>query len=732
MSSALSQPAAYLLAAVSIIPLRPGVAPPGGGAAACLEPVIAQINRAATREDSLTLAGRFEKSPPGGDKRCGQLIAGYLRGMTSTPAEDEWQNRRAAMGQLEEALRDFEDEPRLHLAMGVLLYNRQARTDALRSFGRALDRKMSGEMPLTPRELAIVYYYEGLTHQDYWRDWRSFGQLNSTAKGQWFCGRFETGDRDNFSSDSDDASWLIPINQVCATKFDQNMETYFEPRSNLKRSEYDKLVESFSAAIDVDPGFFPAYQALLGEFIYLEEWERADKIARKLVDHFPDDFRPYTYLGVVYHETGHDSLANVEFGKAFTRMPDSVLAIYESLDDLLLPRQREWLEKQNDQTKAVFKYAYWVALDPMFVTKENERKIEHYCRVTAAELMFSSPALKEHGWTSFAGKIWIRYGRPLNMRELRVPAGRAVFWNYQWGETHQPDVSFIRGSAYRSYRATDEALELSNRLGRGLPQANNRVVGIDTVADLATQVVRILDDDLKPQLLIYSEWPANANDSSIAGIFLLNPRYEPVAQWKGRKPREDGLTIQLGPLTPGRQYQMAVEVLDTYHRQLSRVRDTVTTLNLKPGQLAMSDVLLASHVAAALDDREPRNRGELTIEPLYGSVMKRGTQLGLFWEIYGLRRDRNGRAEYEVEIELRNAEKKRILARLLARITGEGGKKSQSTIKYKNNRPVVNGRVIEWVELAGELDSGAYTVRVLVKDRKGGGKVGRERTVIVE
>ena len=144
--------------------------PPPARADGCFAVALPEIGEATTRADSLALAEKYLAAPPGGDSRCGDGLAGFLLGMKSSPAEDAWRERQRAGELIERALRDYSDEPRLYLALALVLHHRQSRTDALRNLDRATDRAGSGEVPLSPRELAILHYTRGMIQQDAWRD----------------------------------------------------------------------------------------------------------------------------------------------------------------------------------------------------------------------------------------------------------------------------------------------------------------------------------------------------------------------------------------------------------------------------------------------------------------------------------------------------------------------------------------------------------------------------------
>jgi GWxTD domain-containing protein len=700
---------------------------PAGGPAApsCMEAALPEIRAAATRADSIALGERYLQQPPGGDQACGRLLAGYLLGMTSTPAEDDWQHRQQAADLINAALRNAPDESRLYLALGVTLYSRQSRTDAARAFDRALERRDKG-VPLTAREIAIVYYVRGLIYQDQWRDWRSYGDLKATGIGQWRCSQSEAPGSDNFTSSAVDYSWLIPIDQLCPERFAENMAVYFDSRADMKRDALRDLETAFAQAMTTDSTFMAPAEALLSEWVYLRDWDRARPVAEQLVRHFPDDFRPYLYTGLVYHETGRDSAAAIEFGRAARIMPDSVAAVLNDVTDLLRPDQLAALTALDSAGQALALAALWSSLDPVYFTTINERRIEHVARVTAAGLLFAAPGEYLAGWKSFAGRMWIRYGRPKQIWELATPAGRVVFWDYGKG----PDVSFTRGTAYRSYRPTDEAIQYSNALARVSPQTYDPSALFDTTLTLRSQVARMLGPAGKPQLLAYAQWPDSLGEGADAGLTLLDMMYQPVAQWRGRTADHPGLGAELNGMAAG-EYSLTIEVWDHARGRLYRLRDTVSTLSIEDSTFAVSDLLLVQDVASPRGDNVTSRR-ELTLTPLYGGIVQRGVPVGLVWEIYHLTGPAEGRVRYRVVLEVLDAGRQPVFARVLRGVGIKGEQRPASRIAYETSRPMVDRRAVEWLELTSDLKPGDYRLVMHLIDGESGREIVRERRLRVE
>jgi len=698
----------------------PALGPPaqGGG---CFATALPEIGAATTRADSLALAAQYLAAPPGGDARCGAGLAGFLLGMTSSPAQDAWQDRQQAAELIERALRQFGQEPRLYLALALVLHHRQARTDALRSLDRASERGTSGEVALTPREVAILHYTRGMIQQDFWRDWRSFGQIDQVSVGQWRCSRDEAPAQDNFSSSSADLAWLIPVNQLCSDVFARNMAQYFRSRSAMNRDARVDMEAAFQRAWEADPTLLAAPVALLGEWVYAADWARADSLTRVLRERHPNDPRFRLFRALVLHELGRDSLASLEYVAARAELPDSVARAFDDVRLLLRTNQQQAYDALDTLGQREVRVAFWTSMEPLFLTTWNERRLEHVARVVAAELQFSSGTLAADGSDTFAGQTWIRYGRPLHTWELQIPAGRVVFWDYGPG----PDISFTRGFGFRSYRPSDAAVEVGNVLARTSPQSYAVTALVDSLLPLEAQVVRTLGPAHRPQLLVYGEWPARASAESRAGLTMLDLTYFPVAQWRGGKPTGPGIAAELNGMAAG-AYSLTLEVWDTAQRRLHRLRDTVTTLDTGDGVFVVSDLLLVTEITPPEGD-DITSRRDLPVTPLYGATVAKGERLGIVWETYQVSDSlpADGRRRYQVIVEVLDASRKPMLARMLRSVTGD--ERRGTRIEFESSRPMAEGRTVEWVEVSGDLPIGSYRLAFTLTDRETGRAVTRER-----
>jgi hypothetical protein len=165
-------------------------------------------------------------------------------------------------------------------------------------------------------------------------------------------------------------------------------------------------------------------------------------------------------------------------------------------------------------------------------------------------------------------------------------------------------------------------------------------------------------------------------------------------------------------------------VWDTAQRRLYRLRDTVTTLGTGDRVFVVSDLLLVTEITPPEGD-DITSRRDLPVSPLYGATVPKGKPLGIVWETYRLDSLPEGRRRYQVNIEVQNASRQPILARMLRSMSG--GERRGTRIEFESSRPMAEGRTVEWVEVSSDLPIGNYRLVFTITDGETGVAVTRER-----
>ena len=185
---------------------------------------------------------------------------------------------------------------------------------------------------------------------------------------------------------------------------------------------YRRAIGHLRKALEIDPRRRPVYEEMMEIFALKGEWEEAITMLDEMYRFFPEDPDLWLYLGVTNYRLGDMSAAEYAFTTAFEYMTGDEVRAYHDLH-LFLTREEEDLY-QADET--AFAARFWTSQDPRFLTPYNERKLEHFFRLTYADLLYGSPDLDLRGWDTERGQILARYGPPISDVVL-LPRANGVF-----------------------------------------------------------------------------------------------------------------------------------------------------------------------------------------------------------------------------------------------------------------------------------------------------------------
>lgn len=173
-------------------------------------------------------------------------------------------------------------------------------------------------------------------------------------------------------------------------------------------SAYRGAVVHLKSALDVDPLRRKVYDDLMTLYTLKGEWGDALETLQGMYSYFPEDPETWFYLGLAHQRAGNADAADRAFATGLRFADAEVRAAYGSVSVLLDEHDRALAAQDPDG----FAARYWTAADPRLLTTYNERHLEHYARLTQAELLYSVPALRKHGWQTQRGSIIVRYGPP--------------------------------------------------------------------------------------------------------------------------------------------------------------------------------------------------------------------------------------------------------------------------------------------------------------------------------
>ncbi|MDX1420190.1 MAG: GWxTD domain-containing protein [Rubricoccaceae bacterium] len=171
---------------------------------------------------------------------------------------------------------------------------------------------------------------------------------------------------------------------------------------------YRLAVFHLTKALESDPRRRAVYDHLVRLHSLAGEWDEASGLLAQMLVYFPDDVETWLYLGLANHRLGRDDAAAVSFGEALERMGPERRAVFDDIA-LLLPEDEQARYEADPETVAS---RFWTSQEPRYLTPYNERRLEHYARLTYADLMYRSEDLGLPGWETQRGKVHVRYGVP--------------------------------------------------------------------------------------------------------------------------------------------------------------------------------------------------------------------------------------------------------------------------------------------------------------------------------
>lgn len=105
----------------------------------------------------------------------------------------------------------------------------------------------------------------------------------------------------------------------------------------------------------------------------------------------------------------------------------------KALREYIPSKDYKFLEEASDSAKRAFYREYWKKRDPSPGTKRNELLLEFNKRVEFSNNNFAVYSMKEDGWETDRGRIYIKYGQPSdverNTEQINMPPFE--IWYYQ-------------------------------------------------------------------------------------------------------------------------------------------------------------------------------------------------------------------------------------------------------------------------------------------------------------
>ena len=524
---------------------------------------------------------------------------------------------------------------------------------------------------------------------------------------------------------------------------------------------YDAAIGHLEKALASDPRRRSVYDAMMEVHALKGEYAAALDMLEGMYAHFPEDPETWLYLGLAHYRAGNLDAADRSFQTASEFMTPEEQAAFEGLDDLL-PEDEEG--RYADDPVA-YASQFWTSKDPRFLTPYNERKLEHWARLTYADLLYGAADLDLRGWDTQRGRIHVRYGLPQtdvvllsNNRDLLANAFNV--WDY--GDFRFVFEDPFRNGEYRLYsppadeigagtdpwlndyaiRAKETFREVPERYtyeapGRQveIPYLVNAFKGEEGLTDLYVHY--------GVPITQYDEDRERIDVTANTGAFLISDDRDilverrrtiyglPTAQVVPFAETNLWVDTQLMHAPPG-QHAVSVEFETASGATVAVQRRDVDVPAFQPERLALSDVMLAYHVEET-ESGEPLGeadvvRRNLSIRPAPWSVFSQRQPVYLYFEAYGLRQGEGGQTDYEVDISLVPKETATGVAKVFKNLFGgEDG----VSVRYTASSATPDPAEYQILD-ATDQPPGLYTLTVRIRDRLANETVEAEQDLFLE
>ncbi|MDA0378340.1 MAG: tetratricopeptide repeat protein [Bacteroidetes bacterium] len=205
------------------------------------------------------------------------------------------------------------------------------------------------------------------------------------------------------------ASWM-PNQVFMADEFDvEALEKQGIPVIDLSgraQEAYDRAIYHLHAALDSDPRQRSVYDHLMEIYALKGEFEEALEMLSQMYVFFPEDPETWTYHGYTHYNLGNMEAASKSFETAFRYMDSDTDYAYTHIENILPEKELDAYRRDE----AAYTSRFWTSKDPRYLTPYNERKMEHFARLTYADLLYGAPDVDLKGWNTERGQILVRYG----------------------------------------------------------------------------------------------------------------------------------------------------------------------------------------------------------------------------------------------------------------------------------------------------------------------------------
>ncbi len=490
---------------------------------------------------------------------------------------------------------------------------------------------------------------------------------------------------------------------------------------NLSKYAHQSFKEAgtyYEKAITLNLRHLEAHQRLIMLYYEIKSYPMMIRLADQLKTLYPRDAMTFALSGLAHYAGGQYMQADQDYRRALELMDENQAMGYYSIGYIVESDQTGDYKtaKQNYETRVPWIERFWNRKDPVYGTPYNERQLEHYNRITYANWRFGVRFQNLDGWKTERGMIYIRYGKPPEQFRIQ-PDDRTLGGWEVW--------IYPRHTFYFRDEAASGKFLLDNRsmitLSSAYRESADKFNFPYPEIPLNSKTYQFRSDKGLTDLWFYTATDSSScrlqldhGDSITFRGFLLDTLYKTIlsreVRFNSRSFNSFGtMLFNAFPLSPVPadtiSHPYAVEVEWPLRRFLSTHRGYTRLSSYSSDTLTISEIVLCE---------TPSSQHRASLIPKMDTTLDRGKPVYLYFEIYYLTLNQQGKADYSITTRLRPSQNRSLFGELQEWLNkNQKSDVSQSFLVTANSRFDNYSLGID----ISDIPAGDYDLNVSVIDR---------------
>lgn len=472
-------------------------------------------------------------------------------------------------------------------------------------------------------------------------------------------------------------------------------------------------------------------------------------LLERLVRNNKGDKQIHLLLGLLYYRSLKYADSQREFKKAISLMNNEEREdfTFNSVRLFLESSFPEVFESYGEDDLKEFINKYWMISDPLLMTEYNERLLEHYARLTFADLNFNLPSAGIKGWKSNMGETVVRYGEPLNRLRIRPQLDDAKVkmktevWMYSDLEIAFTDMAssgnfqFVWPASEKdkmapqvpgNYHDFAEYLR-KERPSSYLPRFEGPEIAASYSILQFKSNKRNHTDLYLPCYL--SGLLGNFSEKQIinAGFFFFNTEYEELYSRRDRifpdRIKDQGFQMNLNfTVLPDTGFA-AFEIIRDADKGTFASRRPIRIRKFSNEKIDISDLCFAEEVSETNTYGSSFKRNKVFIKPVDQNIIGKSKPVFIYYELYNLVKDVKELTDFEQNISISNSgmEEKSGFERFVSSVLNFLGINSDGRITLSSRYRTMEDNPQIYFQLDfGNYSPGEYLVEISVTDNISG------------